>query len=533
MASSQPNQTKPALFTRNATGLTKDYGLWVGTILTIGNVNLGLDIAQLYYATPATIQGTDVGLLLTISFLPTALWGIIYWVGAIVMPRSGGDYVWMGRALRGMGGFAYGFFFLFLSFINLGYNADLFSSFTLSQAFAAQGAITNNSALVSIGSYFATPQGILVAGILLLVGSALIAMFGYKTFAFVQTILIVIGYLSMLAVLLVVASTSHTQFVNTFNQEVAGTTSYSSIISTASSNNVFLGFSFGATISSLPFAALIYGGLTSNVYVAGETKRVSRNIPLAIFIALIIAWAFMTGLWLLILRTFGRAFVTATGALAFSYPKLYPLPVPPTINYFVGLITHSPALTAFIGIGFIAWAILIEPILFLVVSRIFFAMSFDRLLPSRFADVSDKFHTPVFATVVTLVFSIIVTALLTLTNVAGVTDAAGMADGLAPCIVAFGIAALPFTNKGVFASGPQWVRRKVAGIPWVTLVGIVFGAWMIIATYYSIVTSPLIISNIVFFAALVLGVLLYPAISSYRKRQGIDLSAVFKEIPPE
>jgi amino acid transporter len=524
---------KPSIFVREATGLVKTFGMWSAFLITLGNLNIGLDIAQLYYSEPASIPGADVGLLLTIAFFPSILWGLIYWIGGSIMPRSGGDYVWMGRFLTGWGGFVYGFFLIISAAVSLGYNADLFASLITAQAFSVQGVIMHNSSLFSIGSFIATPVGILVTGTLVLIAGFIIGLLGNVAFYRSVTVFMILGYIGIIVAAIVTALTPHAKFINILDSYFKPNT-YENIINSAASSNVFLGFSLASTISALPFAALVYGGFTSNVYVAGEIKNVKRNVPIPIFLALVVGYIYMFGMWLLSLRTFGRAFLTAVGYLAFYSPTKYPLPVPPTINFFTGIISGSPVLSAIIGLGFVAWAILIIPIYFLVLSRVLFAMSFDRLLPMRFSAINEKYHVPVYSLIFTFFAGIIVLAALAyLPTVGLVTEAVGLDDTLLPGLVAVGLLLFPVINKEVFNKSAHPLLRKVGRVPVSSIIGLIFAIYVGWATYYAIVTSPILVSAAIFPIIIVLGVALYPLVKWIRRKQGIDLDMIFKEVPPE
>ena len=63
-------------------------------------------------------------------------------------------------------------------------------------------------------------------------------------------------------------------------------------------------------------------------------------------------------------------------------------------------------LTLVFGAWFLGWA----GTLFLSSTRVIFAAAFDRVLPERVADVSEKRHVPIWALVLMLVPSIVVSA---------------------------------------------------------------------------------------------------------------------------
>ena len=522
------------MFVREATGLVREHGLWIAFVMCLGTLNLGLDIPQLYYSTPATLPGTDVGILLTITLIPVFFWGLGYAMMGALFPRSGGDYVWTARALGGVGGFALGWFTLTSVWIlGMGYNADISASFILSQAFAVQGAIGNNAGYTNIATWLASPTGIFIAGSVILIVSALVVIFGSKPFKYVQTFLILAGFLGLAVMVVAIAGTSHSQFIQVLNTDYGGNASYQNIINLSAQQGVNTTFSWRATILALPFSILIYAGLQSSVFIAGETKNARRNIPLSIALTILVGWAFMTGLWYLMVNTFGADFITAVGVLAFVSPNLYPLPVPPTMNFFGALVANNVVLSWLIGFGFIAWAVLIGPNNFMIMSRILFGMSFDRVMPAKFAEVNERFHSPVIAVVICLIGTLVALALFSFTNIVTITIAIGMAWGITAAIAGLAMIALPFTRKQIFEQGPSWVKKKFGPIPALSIVGVCLTVFMLIEAYFGYISSSAPMANIAIIGFLVVGIVLYYLVAFYRKRQGLDLSLVFKEIPPE
>ena len=521
------------VFVRDATGLVREFGLWGGIIMALGNLNLGLDIAQVYYATPGTFPGSDVGILLTLALVPMAFWAVGYAMMSSSLPRSGGDYMWTGRGLTAWGGFAFGFFMVVTFIISNGYNSDLFSSFVLAQTFAVQGILTNNASLIAIGSWLSQPNGIFIVGTLALVVMGFVTMLGAKAFRYVETVLMVVGLIGLAVMTVVIATTSHSQFVNTFNSYYTANSSYQSILQAASKQGVNTAFSWSATISALPFSVLVYSGFTSNVYVAGETKRPSRNIPFAIAIAFLGGWAFMAGLWYLLVNSLSFEFLTSVGYLAFVNPSLYPLPVPPTMNYFAGLAANNPIVSGILGLGFIAWGLLIIPVYYMAISRVIFAMSFDRLIPTKFAEVNEKMHSPVFAVLITMIASIITLALFSFTNIVTITIDISLAWCIQTAFAAVGMIVFPYVGRNLFEQAPSWAKKKFASIPAMTIVGVVLFVFMLIISYFAWTASTVMAANLGMLGILIVGFVLYPAVHYYRKRQGINLSLLFAQIPPE
>jgi hypothetical protein len=93
----------------------------------------------------------------------------------------------------------------------------------------------------------------------------------------------------------------------------------------------------------------------------------------------------------------------------------------------------------------------------------------------------------------------------------------------------------PFRKKDMFDSSP--VRWRIGGLPLMALVGLANAIFMAIFMYQNWTDSALG-SNSPQSLTLIVGIfivafILYWIIRAYRKRQGIDIDAVFRELPPE
>lgn len=81
------------------------------------------------------------------------------------------------------------------------------------------------------------------------------------------------------------------------------------------------------------------------------------------------------------------------------------------------------------------------------------------------------------------------------------------------------------------------VRARIAGIPWLTIVGVVMLLSWVFVLYVAFTTTAFgqvaPQSMIEAFAVPVLGLVYYLVVRFVRARQGIQLKAAFQEIPPE
>ncbi|MEM0121619.1 MAG: hypothetical protein QW688_09315, partial [Thermoprotei archaeon] len=174
---------------------------------------------------------------------------------------------------------------------------------------------------------------------------------------------------------------------------------------------------------------------------------------------------------------------------------------------------------------------------FWLTTKYLFAWSFDRVVPTRFAQVSERFHTPYVAVITVVVLGMILSALysflgwstaFTLGTV--IWDVAFIVPGLA-------LAVFPWLRRDIYQGAPGWVGKRVGGLPLISIVGVlitVLYAWLGFIAYTDpVITTPTTLSFIVIGGLIVFGLAVYYASSVYNRGRGLDLGLVFKEIPPE
>src|SRR5208282_5327543 len=104
---------------------------------------------------------------------------------------------------------------------------------------------------------------------------------------------------------------------------------------------------------------------------------------------------------------FGFNFIQATAFYGFSGAAGYPLPAPPFTNLFFGILFNNAALNAFMLLSAEAWELLLMVSCSFIASRLVFSLAFDRVIPSGFADISERFHTPLKANIISGIGAII------------------------------------------------------------------------------------------------------------------------------
>jgi len=117
-------EAAPRLYTRRSSGLVREMS---GTAALMGSVcivNLPIAAVTLMLL-PFAFPGASMPLSVLISLIPAAILGGVYILFGIMMPRSGGDYVFNGRALHPSVGFAANFNFVVCNLLFAGIEAVL------------------------------------------------------------------------------------------------------------------------------------------------------------------------------------------------------------------------------------------------------------------------------------------------------------------------------------------------------------------------------------------------------------------------
>ena len=527
---------------REATGLVRGLTPFDAFIVNVA-ISVGLLGFTFGPATAAFLfPGVDISLAMVVGFFACIPLAIIYFQMAAAVPRSGGDYAWVTRTLHPAVGFATSWALMIGVWLygNIVLNSYALSSFFLSSQFGVLGALTGNTMLTQWSTLFGTPTvSFIVCSAVLAVAGAISAV-GMKWVRRAWTIyfaIIIIGTVAMFGVL---ASTPASTFVSEFNSySTALGTTYSGFMTAATNAGWAYQYSPMTALSALPMAMMLYSGFWSSVYLGGEIKKAERSFLTSIMACLVVALIIFAGGFFLITYTTGSAFFSALAYMGFVSPAGNPLTVPATFPSMLTILTlNNPALYWLIFIAFIADYLIFALAIYQVLSRAFFAWSFDRVLPQAMADVNERLHTPMKAIILTFVIGEVFTAIWAVIPFALGWLNITLAFVLILAIVGLTGAVFPFRNRPVYEASPKIVKVSVAKIPVMTICGVLTVILMIAAFIYSYITpsfsgptSPLAL--VVTAALFVSGFAVYYIAKTFRSREGLDLGLVFKQVPPE
>ncbi|MDA8068671.1 MAG: APC family permease [Actinomycetota bacterium] len=521
----------PTLFTRNATGLVRELSAFDAFNLVFSAVLIPVGITEVMGFAPQFWPHANLFLAFLIATPLVACFGLVYLYFTSLMPRSGGDYVWVSRTLHPFLGFVVNFSltFVFLTWVAFNF------TFMLSIVLPAVGYVAGIHA-----SWVTAPshgEMMLIATILTVIFTAVMVV-GVRSVARYMKVTFVIVWVGMAIWLLLMLFGSHSGFVTRWDHGAGA--SYAAIISSASRYGFHVGggIALGATIAAMVYCFQVYTGFQWTGYFAGEIKNARRTAVTSIVGGLLASAVIYCIASLLVYKYFGFKFFGSLVYLGLGGG---------TSHYTLGFAPYLPQMVKFLPGGQVLQVVVVAcfllaifwwtPTGFLLGTRNLFAWSFDRLAPTRVTDVSDRFHTPVIATV-------IIGLVVELLNYLNIYQGLGafllnviVIMGLAFIVVSIAAGAVPYRRPAMHAEAPAWSRATILGVPAITLLSVVSALSWAFVIFEALNTGfggalgwgPMI----KVFVAPIIAAVWYVGVSAYRRSQGISLANTFREIPPE
>ncbi len=548
MAQEAPAQ-ETSLFLRKATGLVRAWSVFDAFIYALFSINLitlGLYIfSWMYYFEGGLLPG----LILSAVFIIFEV--IVYAALIAVMPRAGGDYVWQSRILGGGIGFVLaitGWWFILWLWVPL--YSDMLRKIFFAPLLGIAG-------LKDAALWFSlTPEGLFVSAIVLCLVVTLYIAVGMKWYSIIQKWCFWIGMGALLVVFAFLLFGNPDTFRAALEQQTpalfgAPAGVYDATVKAgtdAGAVNTLFGGSLGAIFLTIPYivffnlwpnwGATLYGEVRG----ATDFKRNFAGMAWALGITTLLGIVF----FLLIDKTITWDFyMKANGAWwngTLDATKPSPLPVWPYPVLLAVLLIQSPVVQFLIVLAMSAWWFGWSGTVFLSSTRVIFAAAFDRLLPEKVADVEPNTRTPIWALALMVVPGLIVAALFAWNVFSFQSLTLDSTLVIAVTYLGSTIAAilLPYIKKDLYNASPI-AKYKVLGVPLITVAGVIFGGFLVFLLYEWLIDPGSLYgislrntSSVVFMAAMyVLALIIFVGFRMFRKREGIDVDKIYKEIPVE
>ena len=541
-------------FTRNATGLVREVSMWDALIMNTLGMNVAVGSVLLLQQAPAIFPGGNLVLAViigTVIMAFTLLW--VYSEFSAAMPRSGGDYVFVSRALHPFLGWLLSWSQgVWLIFFWIGFNAWFALVAAVPAALITIGSVTGAQGWITVANDLQAKHSFLgihmqwyvfLFGTVLNVLFALLLIFGGRVYWRVQKWLFLLAGLAILIMvgLLIARGSSLAASWDSFAAK-NGSLKYNQVIPAAQAagfHGANASFSFTATLLILPWVFFVVGYAQGSAQIGGEVKRAGRSQYFAMVGGVLINGLVLAVIVLLATHAVGSSWLRSVDYLAANAPDKLGLPggLPPGINFISALMTHNVVLLALLGIGFVIWALMGTPLSELQASRYMLAWGLDRSGPQALGRVNDRVHTPVVAIVFCTVTGEL--ALLALINIPQASLLGALLAQIAAFILvsAAGIA-FPYRLKDIWEAAGG---RRLLGVPAVALAGaggvIFLGALLVLFIADKSISAQFAVTahlSVEFMlGVLAAGVLWYIGAVLYNRRRGVNLNLTYKEIPPE
>lgn len=531
------------LFTRQATGLVRSVSPRSTLVFNFFTAPAPFVLAIALFWTFGAFPGANLYVALVLGYVAGVIFSFAISTVTAAIPRSGGDYVFVGRILHPVAGIVSSFCFSAGVLLSAAAITLFLVTGALAPSLTVIGLVSDSPTLLDWGATLGSSKGWqfgIGAAFLALAGA--LAAAGWKWSIRVQNLGFVLAILGLLVTAIVVLVESGGDFVGAFNSFANPITgeqdSYQAVIDAAASAGVSIdpGSQFSNTWPA--FGAVIGFSIYAfySTHISGEVRQAGTWRTSAVMTgAAVINMILCVVMTAIFFRGFGGQFFAAANAV--NGTDAWPFPAPPFYIFLTSIAGGSGALAWFLGISIVMtffvvlWLQLMQPV------RALFAYAFDGVLPLRIAHVSPKSRVPVVSLgiVLLIILGIYVWAVYG-SNFFTVYATAVLITVAALLLMSLAVIAFAHRRPEIWRGAV--ITKRLAGIPVTTIAGV--GALVVaVANGFLYLKYPgLGLSNrgaairnvgIVVGAALVV----YLIANAVRGRQGINLTQATSEIPPD
>jgi len=517
---------------RQATGLVRQFSaidVFTWTILFFPWLT---SWAGIFWVTPDYYHNVDYYASLAVWAVIAVVIVLLYWQLTTAMPRSGGDYVFISRVLSSPVGFVASFLFFVAILISAGSGSYwAFSEAGTQLSFA--GPVLGDTGLTSLGDFItpgvsSSPALLMAAGVGILAVGAVLVITGGRLFRLVVYSFFGYGVFTMLLVMAIFLSSSHSHFVNAYDSYFQG--GVKGVFMDAAS----AGYAPGASLANLgavvPLLFVSIGPYPVMQFVGGEIRRPRTSLLYGLVLAEAVSIAVWFGLTYMLDHVVGLPFIEAwaiqNGA---GGPPLSTVP-----TAFATVLDPSSLLLWLIVVGLFIGNIGWSWLSLVFISRLFLAWSFDRVMPQWLSKVSDRFHTPVTAIALAAALALIPMYLQYFTSFISAQVNAIFFYSVVWFLAAVSAVLLPFMRRDIYETATAGKRR---GVPAISVLGAVAAGLFAYLGYNSIsnpAVGPFQLSaQVVVGAVILVPVVIYGLSYRYHKARGVNLLMAQSELPPE
>ena len=177
------------LYVRQATGLVRAAGKWSVLVYNIMFVSIGLMTLFTLSLIPAFYPGANIQLTFVLALVIVLPTSMVFAMLSVAMPRSGGDYVYVSRALGPAWGMMSNWNQTVWWILYGGVPSAFFAYYGLTPLLRSLGVLTNHAGLITWGDRLSTPTGAFLTGTALIVILVVIFATGLNFYFRIQNVL--------------------------------------------------------------------------------------------------------------------------------------------------------------------------------------------------------------------------------------------------------------------------------------------------------------------------------------------------------
>jgi basic amino acid/polyamine antiporter, APA family len=535
----------PNVYARKATGLVREVSPFSTFVFNMAGQPTSVLLATSIFWTLGVFVGGSIWLGFAMTLVAAIIISICYGLFTSAIPRSGGDYVLVGRVTHPIIGLISSFFWTTGVILSIAFIALAFVTVALGPSLTAVGLVSGHHTLVTAGNTLATSQGWQFGlGAFIIVASSFLLAGGWRWTTRIMNSLWALMMLGLATVFFVLLFKTQGGFVNSFNDFARSITgepdTYHSVIANAQKEGVEFNPAFSMNNTWPVWAAIcslsLYAWLS--VYISGEVRRARDATQMKVMgLASSVHIGIAVVLAILFFGKFGHDFFVAINALSINESESYPFAAPPYYTFLGSIAGGSTVLTWWLAIALAAaYPLLMIPNITIAV-RTFFAWALDGLLPSRFARVSTRTHAPNYAIALTVILSV---AVLGWAVKNGETFYELLIEAVLMqfvTMILLGISAVLLPYRRPDAWRASATTQRFLGVPVVAWAG-ALAAILLSGLFFIWMHYPdLGLDKGHFFrdaaVVFVVALLTFFVARTARLRQGVDVDKLASEIPPE
>ncbi len=522
------------LYARKSSGLIRTIGIFGAMVFGVHCISLSSSGLIPYSWVAGVWPGSSIIGVLTVAMVLCLFHAYTYATIGATMPRSAADYTLGSRVLSPPLAFAASWTLVIFSAMVAGALIAWIPNTAVPVFMQTLGIVFNNPSMITFGEWSASSTGIIVIGTICAVITFVTMILSTRTIVRILEVGFFLGLIAWLIIYFQLLAP-----VSSFPEawdKFMGAGSFASRIPEAQA----LGMVTNPNVALMTLAGLIMGfwifyGYYIPTFFAGEVKQADKTLLAGSWSSLIVTWAIFALGAVLIQRLVPLEWLAAESFLGQSDFTGTSMPF---ITFWAAILRPSFPLVLIVFIAWVYTLINLAQTYFFYCSRIVFAWSFDRLIPEKVCWIHPKLHSPIIAIVIISIIAEI-----------GVIDAAlGGVMGSQLNFVFFAVwtqlvpvtamMLFPYLKPDLFENSSAMVRRKVAGIPVITIVAgitLAYLIWMIVASFAfpavgGRIGASTIGTLIGFFAT---GFIVFYVARWYRmKNEGIDIGWTFQSVPP-